>query len=350
MEVPISSYTSSAAAPPGTTLRRPIAATSTINADEPDDEMMGYEEDISTFYSTSSPNNNNDISSIWSSADDTNSSHGAAAGGGGWMMTSAHPTTWNKRTKILIGLIATTTLLCAIATGGGVAASRAKRANASKSMCVDTNGRVVPVDAVIAAVSAKAEKAATVYTAKSNKTKSPTVKSNKGGYGRRTLEERRRGRVLAATQHGQRVAAAAVEESGRSSGVLTNLWNGFISEAESYYYGRSDKGSDATTTHHHVRRNLQSSKSKSPSYSKSKSPSNKSTKSPTAKSGKASGDGIVPGIEETVSILVCLHDTFISVLLSELFTTIIFIFLSSSSPPVVTLPLSHSLSSIQYTG
>ena len=221
------------------------------------------------------------------------------------------PSTWNKRTKILIGLIATTTLLCAIATGGGVAASRAKRANANRSMCVDTGGKLVSVES-IAAVSAKAVKASTVSSAKSNKTKSPTVKSNKsksptvksGSTRRRTLEEKRRGRVLAATQSVQRGAAVAVEEEHEgSSGVLTNLWNGFISEAESYYYGSGsgDKGSDATTTHYHVRRNLQSSKSKSPSYSKSKSPSNKSTKSPTAKSGKASSGRLE--IEEVVSII-----------------------------------------------
>jgi hypothetical protein len=115
---------------------------------------------------------------------------------------------------------------------------------------------------------------------------------------------------LAATQLGRRGAVEEEEEEGGSSGVLTNLWNGFISEAVGeYYYG--EKGSDVTTTHH-VRRNLQSgkSKSKSPSRSKSKSPSRKSTKSPTAKSGKASGDRIeIDKVVSNTFVLFCLFAT-----------------------------------------
>ena len=227
---------------------------------------------------------------------------------------------WTRRNKLLLSLIGGSALLCAIATGSGVAAHRARVANLNSCPVgmmpnVGASSSVNPPSAA----SAKSSKSPTAKSSKSTSGPVPTrrmltgatvpatvveeAEDTVGGayYPSvpKTVEDKRKNRMLA--EHlGQRDASSTLSWRLKNLGeMMPNLNFG------------SDEEKEQQRLNYARRRLADSGPTASPTKS-SKSPSTKSSKSPTAKSSKSDNgrltDSIVDGLKVSgiLIILYCL--------------------------------------------
>eukprot|EP00577_Skeletonema_sp_RCC1716_P005346 CAMPEP_0113435340 /NCGR_PEP_ID=MMETSP0013_2-20120614/36222_1 /TAXON_ID=2843 ORGANISM="Skeletonema costatum, Strain 1716" /NCGR_SAMPLE_ID=MMETSP0013_2 /ASSEMBLY_ACC=CAM_ASM_000158 /LENGTH=766 /DNA_ID=CAMNT_0000325705 /DNA_START=128 /DNA_END=2428 /DNA_ORIENTATION=- /assembly_acc=CAM_ASM_000158 len=231
---------------------------------------------------------------------------------------------WTRRNKLLLSLIGGSALLCAIATGSGVAAHRARVANLNScpaGMVPNVGATPDHFDPTTPA-SGKSSKGPTAKSSKSTSGPPPTLPpptvraltgatvpatvneeevSVGGAYYPsvpKTVEDKRKNRML--VEHlGQRDASSTL--SWKLKDALEEMMPNFLGSDEEKQQQRLN----------YARRLEDGDGGPTPGPTKSsKSPSTKSSKSPTAKSSKSSGGGgssIVEGLKPSTDNCKCVN-------------------------------------------
>eukprot|EP00984_Skeletonema_dohrnii_P024703 scaffold13838_cov104-Skeletonema_dohrnii-CCMP3373.AAC.1 len=210
---------------------------------------------------------------------------------------------WTRRNKLLLSLIAGSALLCAIATGSGVAAHRARVANLNSCPV-----GLVPVGASGPSpsgppASAKSSKSPTAKSSKSTSGPAPTRRALTGATVPATVEEEEEVTggayypEVPKTVEDKRKNRMLAEHLGQRDASSTLTWK--LKNALGEIMPKLNFGSDEEKEQQRLNYERRLQATRAPTKS-SKSPSAKASKSPTAKSSKSSSGlagGIVDGLK-----------------------------------------------------
>eukprot|EP00574_Skeletonema_japonicum_P000277 CAMPEP_0201738646 /NCGR_PEP_ID=MMETSP0593-20130828/45359_1 /ASSEMBLY_ACC=CAM_ASM_000672 /TAXON_ID=267983 /ORGANISM="Skeletonema japonicum, Strain CCMP2506" /LENGTH=851 /DNA_ID=CAMNT_0048232873 /DNA_START=80 /DNA_END=2636 /DNA_ORIENTATION=- len=217
---------------------------------------------------------------------------------------------WTRKNKLLAGLVAGSALLCAVATGGGIAASRSRMSSANKCFVSDLN----PPPSYVGG-GGKSGKSGSTYSpggksGKSGSTYSPGGKSGKSGTITTTVGTTRARSLTGATVAASSSAQQEEEEDILRKAGLTAHYPIIPKTVEDRRKNRmlAEHLGQPEVNVNGGRRGLQGGKSsKTPSTKSSKTPSTKSSKTPSTKSSKA-----VPALTPDIEIdCKCLNQGYI---------------------------------------